>query len=129
MALLAVLDDAAKDDEIRVLVLTGAGRGFCAGGEVANMPGAEGGQSPEGYRQHLQKVQKIYIKLHNFEKPTIAMVQGYCIMASWMMACACDIIVASDDAKFQDKTSRSWGGAQLEYPAMYLELGARKAKE
>ncbi len=94
------LDEAAEDDQIRVLVITGAGRAFCAGGEIGSMPGAEGGRSPEEYRQHLSKVQNTYLKLYNFEKPTIAMVNGVAVGGGFDLALACDMRVGSEKAKF-----------------------------
>ena len=94
------LEDAGKDDGTRVLVLTGAGRAFCAGGDVGNMPGAEKGQSPEDYRQHLLRLQKVYIKLHHFEKPTIAMVNGAAVGGGFDLALSCDMRVGSEKSKF-----------------------------
>jgi enoyl-CoA hydratase len=61
-------------------------------------------------------------------KPTIAQVQGYCIMGGMMLASACDIIMASEDAVFADRAVR-WGGAHVQYLSMPWDLGPRKAKE
>ncbi len=128
---------AEQDDEVVVIVLAGAGDNFGAGHDMGSKEAEieeakrPRDRSPLGLLKVIETGMYSFPREHwrNVPKPTIAMVQGYCIMASWMMACSCDLIVASEDAKFQDKTVRSWGGAQLEYPAMYIELGARKAKE
>jgi enoyl-CoA hydratase len=128
---------AEKDKEVKVIVVAGSGKHFGAGHDMgSNQSKIEEARkprdrSPLGCMRDMDNGIYSYPREHwrNIPKPTIAMVQGYCIMASWMLACACDLIIASEDAKFQDKTVRSWGGAQLEYPAMYFELGARKAKE
>ncbi len=61
-------------------------------------------------------------------KPMIAQVQGYCIMGGCMVATMCDLIVASEDAKFAERAVRA-GGASTEYFTYVWELGYRKAKE
>jgi enoyl-CoA hydratase len=128
---------AEKDDGVRVIIVAGAGEHFGAGHDMGSKQAkleaskTPFNRSPIGILTAMETGQYSLPREHwrNIPKPTIAMVQGYCIMASWMLACACDLIIASDDAKFQDKATRSWGSASLEYPAMYIELGARKAKE
>jgi enoyl-CoA hydratase len=129
--------EAEKDDGVIVIVVAGAGDNFGSGHDMGSKQyHIEEERNPRD-RSPLGTLKAMETGIYslprdhwrNIPKPTIAMVQGYCIMASWMLACACDIIVASEDARFQDKTTRSWGGAQLEYPVMYLEVGARKAKE
>ena len=133
------LDDAFtradEDDEIKVIVVAGAGEHFGAGHDIGTkeMIGDEKvrsrDRSPLGW---LKFQEKVYWGMHdhwrNIGKPTIAMVQGYCIMGSWMLAAACDIIIASEDAKFADRLVR-WGGAHDEYPTLFWDLGPRKAKE
>ena len=129
--------EAEQDDKVIVIVVAGAGDSFGSGHDMGSKQAKieeakkPRDRSPLGILKDMETGIYSFPREHwrNIPKPTIAMVQGYCIMASWMIACACDLIIASDDAKFQDKTARSWGGAQLEYPAMYIELGARKAKE
>ncbi|MBA7702367.1 hypothetical protein ES703_111132 [subsurface metagenome] len=66
--------------------------------------------TPVGRMKYMDKV---YWGMHdhwrNIAKPTIAMVQGYCIMGSWMLAAACDLIIVSEDVRFTDRLVR-WGG-------------------
>jgi len=129
--------EAENDDNVIVIVVAGAGDHFGSGHDMGSEQSRleeernPRDRSPLGILKVMENGIYSYPREHwrNIPKPTIAMVQGYCIMASWMLACACDIIVAAENAKFQDKTVRTWGGAQLEYPAMYVELGARKTKE
>ena len=68
------------------------------------------------------------MRWRDLPKPTIAQVQGYCIMGGMMIASACDLIVASDDALFADRAVK-WGGAHVQYFSMPWDLGPRKAKE
>jgi enoyl-CoA hydratase len=56
------------------------------------------------------------------------MVQGYCIMGGWMLASVCDIIIASEDAKFNDRSVR-WGLAHVQFFMFPWDIGPRKAKE
>jgi hypothetical protein len=68
------------------------------------------------------------LRWRDFPKPTIAQVQGYCIMGGLMLASACDLIIAAADAKFCDRTVR-WAGAHVQYASLAWDIGFRKAKE
>src|SRR5262249_4989207 len=68
------------------------------------------------------------LRCREVPKPTIAQVQGYCIMGGLMLASCCDLIIAADDALFADRAVK-WGGAHVQYFAMPWDLGPRKAKE
>src|SRR4051812_28777263 len=68
------------------------------------------------------------VKIYDFRKPTIAAVQGSCVAAGLMLACMCDLIVASDDAVFSNLVLRMTG-AGVELLVEPWELGMRKAKE
>ena len=68
------------------------------------------------------------LRWRDVPKPTIAQVQGYCIMGGLMLALCCDLIVASEDALFADRAVR-WGGSHVQYFNMPWDLGPRKAKE
>jgi len=93
------LTRAASDTKIGVIVLTGAGRAFCAGGDVKAM--AEGGRSDtydervQGLRQRMEAARL----LHEIPKPTIAMLRGAAAGAGLSLALACDLRVASDTAR------------------------------
>ena len=91
------IGDANLDDEVRVLIITGAGRGFCSGADVTWLAGRAGtppqppaAGSTGGFSSQL----------HDFEKPTIAAVNGTTAGAGFGMALACDIRIASDRARF-----------------------------
>jgi enoyl-CoA hydratase len=85
-----------------------------------------------GFKGEHQRLKERFfdntMRWRDLPKPTIAQVQGYCIMGGLMIASACDLIVASEDAQFADRTV-GWGGAHVQYFSMPWDLGPRKAKE
>jgi 2-(1,2-epoxy-1,2-dihydrophenyl)acetyl-CoA isomerase len=131
-AMLEALPRLADDPEVGVIVLTGAGRGFCAGGDVKAM--AEGrefsGTSLEEKAQTLRSSMEVSRWLHEMPKVTIAMVRGAAAGAGLSLALACDLRVASDTARFATAFARvgysgdfggSWYLTQL--------VGTAKARE
>jgi enoyl-CoA hydratase len=132
----AALDQADADDSARVVVLAGAGKHFSSGHDLKALVGHEAPdpwvalrETPEG-KFHHEKVMYFdrCVRLHDFRKPTIAAVQGSCVAAGLMLACMCDLIVAADDAVFQNPVLRMTG-AGVELLVEPWELGIRKAKE
>lgn len=94
---------ADADNDIRVLIITGAGKNFCSGGDVDAMEKKSGmfaGESFELGNKYKQGIQRIPRALESFQKPIIAMVNGAAIGAGCDLACMCDMRVASDKAKF-----------------------------
>jgi 2-(1,2-epoxy-1,2-dihydrophenyl)acetyl-CoA isomerase len=131
-AMLEALPRLADDPAVGVIVLTGAGRGFCAGGDVKAMAeGREfGGTSLEEKAQALRTRMEVSRWLHELPKPTIAMVRGAAAGAGLSLALACDLRVASDNARFATAFARvgysgdfggSWFLTQL--------VGTAKARE
>jgi 2-(1,2-epoxy-1,2-dihydrophenyl)acetyl-CoA isomerase len=131
-ALLEALPRLADDPAVGVVVLTGAGRGFCAGGDVKAMAeGREfGGTTLEDKAQGLRTRMEVSRWLHELPKPTIAMVRGAAAGAGLSLALACDLRVASDNARFATAFARvgysgdfggSWFLTQL--------VGTAKARE
>jgi 2-(1,2-epoxy-1,2-dihydrophenyl)acetyl-CoA isomerase len=106
--LLEALPRLAADPEVGVVVLTGAGRAFCAGGDVKAM--AEGRETAAGTledrAQALRARMEVSRWLHEMPKPTIAMVRGAAAGAGLSMALACDLRVAADSAKFTTAFAR-----------------------
>jgi len=133
----ACFDRADEDDEVRVVILAGAGKHFSAGHDLKALVGSDGQadhwvqmrETPEGKLRHEQVM---YVercrRIHDFRKPTIAAVQGKCVAAGLMLACMCDLIVAADDASFSNPVLRM-SGAGVELLVEPWELGIRKAKE
>jgi enoyl-CoA hydratase/carnithine racemase len=90
--------DAKADPDVRVVVLTGAGdKAFCAGADLTGM--AEGA----GYAQLHDgrgELARLFREMWELGKPIIARVRGYALAGGFGLACACDLIVCSDDAQF-----------------------------
>ncbi|MBE0415620.1 MAG: enoyl-CoA hydratase/isomerase family protein [Dehalococcoidia bacterium] len=101
--LVAAIEDVAGDDDVRVLVITGAGRGFCSGADLTLM----GGGAPEELTVEkirrasmFQLGQKIVLGLQRMEKPTIAMVNGACVGMGADFALACDMRTGAEYTRF-----------------------------
>ncbi|HEV8457456.1 MAG TPA: enoyl-CoA hydratase [Methylomirabilota bacterium] len=101
-ALLEALPRLAEDPEVGAVVLTGAGRGFCAGGDVKAMAEGQelGGDTLEEKAQALRGRMEVSRWLHELPKPTIAMVRGAAAGAGLSLAMACDMRIAGDSARF-----------------------------
>ena len=131
-ALLEALPRLAEDPEIGVVVLTGAGRGFCAGGDVKAMAeGNElGGHTMEERAQALRSRMETSRWLHEMPKPTIAMMRGPAAGAGLSLAMACDMRIASDTIRLGTAFARvgysgDFGGS---YYLTQL-VGTAKARE
>ncbi len=105
--LVEALSDISGDDEIRALILTGAGKAFCAGADVDIMPGGGevkelGDLGVETLRRSFlfKAAKKIVLSIHQMEKPTIAMINGVAVGAGFDLALACDLKIASEKARF-----------------------------
>ena len=132
----AAFDAAGADDEVRVVVLTGAGRHFSSGHDLKALVGdveadewRQMRDTPEGKFEH-EKVMYFdrCLRIRDFPKPTIAAVNGSCVAAGLMLACMCDLIVAADDAVFSNPVLRMTGAA-VEILVEPWEMPPRKAKE
>jgi len=101
--LMAVLDRVARTDSIRALVVTGAGKGFCAGGDVKSMQARlavpPGEVALNGWRRQ-QRTHHAVSMLHALPKPTIAAVNGAATGLGCDVALCCDFVIASDAARF-----------------------------
>lgn len=136
----AAFDRAAQDDSVKVIILAGDGPHFSSGHDLSaeramsrfdpvgpwggfDKPGAEGRQARE---------EEIYLgfcmRWRELPKPTIAQVHGKSIAGGLMLAFACDLIIASEDATFSDPTV-AFGVNGVEYFSHPWEFGIRKAKE
>jgi enoyl-CoA hydratase len=135
---------AAADDDVKVVILAGAGKHFSAGHDIGT-PGRDIGQSFErqaglwwdhvgkqGEENRYARESEVYLGMcrrwRELPKPTIAMVQGACIAGALMLAWCCDLIVASDDAFFCDPVVKM-GIPGVEYFAHPFVMGPRAAKE
>jgi 2-(1,2-epoxy-1,2-dihydrophenyl)acetyl-CoA isomerase len=98
--LLEALPRLAADPDVAVVVLTGAGRGFCAGGDVKSMAEGTSLLSVDDAVTRLRGRMEVSRLLHEIPKPTIAMVNGAAAGAGLAMALACDLRIASESARF-----------------------------
>ena len=122
------MDRAIADSEIRVIISRGAGGNFSSGHDLGT-PEQQADRQARGigeagiefYDNFKHYNLDLLLKWRNAPKPTIAMVEGYCIFAGWMMASCVDIVFASQDALFLP--------ALLEYFSLPYDIGTRKAKE
>lgn len=89
--------DARTDDDVRVLVITGAGdRAFCAGADLGGMQGDSHAEVHAGRGE----LAALFEDLWSLGKPTVARVRGYCLAGGFGLALSCDLVVASDDSTF-----------------------------
>jgi len=126
MELISLLTEISADKSIKVLVLTGAEKAFCAGGDITQM---EGITAPTG-RDRLKYVQQIVRLMGEMEKPIIASVNGVAAGAGCNLALAADIIIASEKAKFMESFVNI--GLVPDLGGFYnlsLRVGVAKAKE
>jgi 2-(1,2-epoxy-1,2-dihydrophenyl)acetyl-CoA isomerase len=98
-SLYRAIDDAAKDDKIRVLTITGTGQSFCSGADVRAM--AQRASQPEGKSAEGRNM-PMGLLLHKFPKPVIAAVNGVAVGGGLDLALSCDIRIASDRARFAE---------------------------
>jgi 2-(1,2-epoxy-1,2-dihydrophenyl)acetyl-CoA isomerase len=93
------LGEAQRDPAVNVVVVTGTGRAFCAGGDVGRM--GEGRPTPLEHKARLwENIHRVPKTLEAVDKPVIAMVNGLAVGAGMGMALMCDLRVASDAARF-----------------------------
>ncbi|MFC2041572.1 enoyl-CoA hydratase [Chloroflexota bacterium] len=115
------VDEIAKDEEIGVLILTGAGRGFCAGRDL---------KEALRFDQGRPTAVGVMEKIHSLPIPTICAVNGHCVTGGLELAISCDIIIASEKAIFADTHARAGlvpgGGMSQILP---LLIGPNRAKE
>ena len=101
LQLSATLEELAHDTEVAVVIVTGSGRAFSAGGDVAGMASGEEFTEPtlEGRAQTLRRAMECARLLHDMPKPTLAMVRGVAAGAGLSIALSCDLRIASDNVR------------------------------
>jgi enoyl-CoA hydratase len=117
--------DADADPEVKVLVITGAGRAFCAGGDF----GGGLGEGERGGETMMREARQIVDNLLDCEKPVISAVNGYAMGLGATLALLCDVVVAARSAVFADTHVRmgigAGDGGQVIWP---LLMGVNRAK-
>src|SRR5438105_1096286 len=102
------MDAAAHDDTVRCVVLTGAGRGFGAGQDLRSFADAtiHASDGSAKVSVHLQKYHQVVLTIRNMPKPVLAAVRGVAAGISCNIALACDLRIASEDARFIEAFAR-----------------------
>ncbi len=127
--LLATFEDAAADRGDRVLVLTGAGDAFCSGADLSD-PGDVAGRPGDPSLLQMRALGDVALRLHRFPKPTIAKVGGIAAGAGMTLAIGCDLVVASESARFSQIFAKR--GLSIDFGASWLLprlIGLHRAKE
>ncbi|MDQ1426004.1 MAG: hypothetical protein QOD72_3502 [Acidimicrobiaceae bacterium] len=127
--LLATFREIAETPRDRVVVITGAGDAFCSG---ADLSGGGGGTTSEPRHQFygMRHVGDVALALHRIPQPTIAKVNAVAVGAGCNLALGCDLIVASDEARFSEIFARR--GLSVDFGGSWLVprlIGLHKAKE
>ncbi|MCA1022293.1 enoyl-CoA hydratase/isomerase family protein [Halobacillus litoralis] len=94
--LMEALEEASRNEEVKVIVLSGAGRSFSAGGDVKSM----GEASAQHLYDHVGELNKLILKIKDVPKPVVAVVHGYAAGAGFNLALACDQILAAEESQF-----------------------------
>ena len=128
--LLSALERFSVDDEVRCIVLTGAGRAFCAGGDIASMVALQDNDDTGVVQDRMRAGAQVVRLLAEVPKPTVAAVNGPAAGAGMNVALACDMRVASDRALFSESFVKiglvpDWGG----FRSLTQLVGTAKAME
>jgi enoyl-CoA hydratase/carnithine racemase len=127
--LLDVFDDVAGDRGDRVMVLTGAGGSFCSGADLSD-PSNVAGRPGDPFLLQMRALGDVALRLHRFPKPTIAKVGGVAAGAGMSLAIGCDLVVASESARFSQIFAKR--GLSVDFGASWLLprlIGLHRAKE
>ncbi|MFW2381878.1 MAG: enoyl-CoA hydratase/isomerase family protein [Acidimicrobiales bacterium] len=130
LGLLDHFQQLRRDLSVRVVVVTGAGDGFCSGADVSAFEGPKDGEHPPHPLHSMRQTKDIALAMHELPMPTIAKVNGVAAGAGCNLALGCDLIVASDRARFSEifprrALSLDFGGSWI-LPRL---IGLHKAKE
>jgi 2-(1,2-epoxy-1,2-dihydrophenyl)acetyl-CoA isomerase len=131
--IISALGDARDDDEARAVIITGAGRGFCSGGDISRdfqYPSRYRGHRMEAMLEMRENMHQLVTLLRRFDKPTIAAVNGPAVAGGLTLALCCDFRIAAESAKLGDTSLKfalipDEGGAYLFPKYMGLENALR----
>ena len=128
--LIELFEAVAVNPDDRVLVITGAGDGFCSGADLSDGASADAASGPGRALAGMRVVGRAALGLHDLAKPTIAAVNGVAAGAGCNLALGCDLIIASDRARFSEIFSKrglvvDFGGSWV-LPRL---VGMHRAKE
>ena len=121
-----VLDAVERDDDLRVVVVKGAGGNFSSGFDLKEQMEARP-SGPQAWREILDRDFSTIMRFWHLRKPTIAAVQGYCLAGGCELALCCDITIAADDAIFGEPELKF--GAGIVVMILPWLVGPKRAKE
>ena len=127
--LLETFEEVTANRHARVMVLTGAGGAFCSGADLG-AAGNVAGRPGDPYLVQMRALGQVALRLHQIPKPTIAKVGGIAAGAGMSMALGCDLVVASESARFSQIFSKR--GLSIDFGASWLLprlIGLHRAKE
>jgi len=125
-----LFEAVAVNPDDRVLVITGAGDGFCSGADLADSGTSESANGAGAALAGMRIVGRTALALHDLAKPTIAAVNGVAAGAGCNLALGCDLIVASDQARFSEIFTKR--GLAVDFGGSWLLprlVGMHRAKE
>ncbi|MFQ5935678.1 MAG: enoyl-CoA hydratase [Acidiferrobacterales bacterium] len=128
-ALPEVLEDFAVDETVRVVILKGAGgKAFSAGNDISEFK--ERRSTKEGIAEYNAATHLAYQTLAGLEKPTIAMIEGYCVGGGLEVALLCDLQITADNARFAVTPAKLGLGYKYDDVRLLVDnVGPRSAKE
>jgi len=126
LALADAIEAADRDPSVRAVVLTGAGRAFCSGGDIGSMER----MGPQAALERTQLAQRVIRAIWSTDKPVIAAVEGASFGAGTALAAACDRVVAAQDARFATTfTAVGLAGDMGAYVSLPTRVGVARARQ
>src|SRR5215510_5413279 len=127
--IIEALSNARDDDQVRAVIITGAGRGFCSGGDISRdfqYPARYRGHRMEALLEMREDMHQLVTLLRRFDKPTVAAVNGPAVAGGLTLALCCDFRIAAESARLGDTSLKfalipDEGGAYLFPHFMGLE--------
>jgi 2-(1,2-epoxy-1,2-dihydrophenyl)acetyl-CoA isomerase len=126
LALADAIEAADRDSSVRAIVLTGAGKAFCSGGDITSMER----MPPQEALERAQLAQRVIRAIWGTDKPVIAAVEGAAFGAGTVLAAACDRVVAASDARFATTfTAVGLAGDMGAYVSLPTRVGVARARQ
>ncbi len=125
-----VCREADRDETLRVVVVTGAGGNFCSGADVSDQASRAAGDKPVVPLRNMRRIREAAMALHDLQHPVVAKVRGVAAGAGLNLALGCDLVYASDGARFSEIFARR--GLSLDFGGSWLlprRVGLHRAKE
>ena len=122
--------DLNRDETVRAVVVTGAGGNFCSGADVGPQAARATGATPVVPLRNMRRIKESAIALHELQHPTVAKVRGVAAGAGRNLALGCDLVYASDNARFSEIFARR--GLSIDFGGSWVlprRVGLHRAKE